>query len=68
MELDFHPDTSEEVDGAYRWYESKSRGLGEDFLVELDAAFSAIRAMPLAWPLIKPAPPGLTLCLYNLGP
>ena len=51
--LDFHPDIFLEVHDSYIWYESKFNGLGDDFLKELDSAFSSIHEMPDTWPLIS---------------
>lgn len=44
--LEFHPDISQEVREGYRWYESKSSGLGEDFLYELESALNLILELP----------------------
>ena len=51
-ELQFHPDVSQDLKEAYIWYESQSSGLGEDFLFELETAFSLIHNMPNSWPII----------------
>ena len=51
--LEFHPDISQEVREGYRWYESKSVGLGEDFLSELNSAFNLILELPDTWPIIS---------------
>ena len=53
FEFKFHPDIYKEVNEAFDWYESKSVGLGEDFLHELDEAFSVIQNMPRSWPIIS---------------
>ncbi len=53
IRLDFHPDIYQEVRDGYLWYESKSRGLGEDFIIELEYAFSSITEMPKTWPVIS---------------
>jgi len=52
-ELRFHPDIYHEVKNAYDWYESKSEGLGEDFLRESETAYSLIQRLPDTWPVIK---------------
>lgn len=51
--LKFHPDIYQELDEAYFWYESKSVGLGEDFIKELDRAFSLIQNSPKTWPILS---------------
>ncbi len=51
--LEFHPDISQEVREGYLWYESKSVGLGEDFLNELESAFNIILELPDTWPIIS---------------
>ena len=53
LELKFHPDVYQELDDAYHWYESKSEGLGEDLLNELDRAFSLIQNSPYTWPILS---------------
>ena len=53
ISLDFHPDIFQEVREAYLWYESKSEGLGDDFIRELEYAFSSIKEMPKTWPTIS---------------
>ncbi len=53
LALDFHPDIFCEVNDSYIWYESKYAGLGDDFLRELDLAFSSIQEIPETWPLIS---------------
>ena len=51
--LEFHPDIYHEVREGYRWYESKSTGLGEDFLNELESALNLILELPDTWPLLS---------------
>lgn len=48
LPLSFHPDVAEEVDDAYRWYEKKQEGLGEEFLLALENAYVQILTMPKA--------------------
>ena len=45
-ELVFHPDVEDEIREAYRWYENRQAGLGDDFLVALEVVYSALRATP----------------------
>jgi len=53
LEIQYHADIYHELRDAYNWYESQSPGLGEDFLHELDRAFSLIQNMPKTWPIIS---------------
>lgn len=49
-ELRFHPDIYDEVRAAYRYYEERAQGLGDDFIHQLETAYGSIRLMPAAWP------------------
>ena len=51
--LIFHPDIHHEIKENYQWYQSKSQGLGEDFIAELESAFRIILEMPDTWPVIS---------------
>jgi plasmid stabilization system protein ParE len=51
--LIFLPDGGQEVKASYRWYEAKAKGLGEDFLIELEHFFELIREQPNIWPLFS---------------
>ena len=53
LKLIFHPDIQHEIKENYQWYESKSQGLGEDFITELESAFRLIMEIPDTWPLIS---------------
>lgn len=37
---------------AFRWYESKRVGLGEDFVDEVDAAFVRVTEVPGSFPIV----------------
>jgi len=50
----FRPEAENDVAEAFAWYESRSRGLGADFLRALDIAISAIRRRPLLHREIAP--------------
>ncbi|HHC25007.1 MAG TPA: type II toxin-antitoxin system RelE/ParE family toxin [Desulfobacterales bacterium] len=52
-ELRFHPDIYQEIKEAYDWYELGSAGLGEDFLEELERAYSLIQRFPDMWPVME---------------
>jgi len=42
-ELRYHPHIYQEIKDGYDWYESRASGLGEDFLKELERAYSVIQ-------------------------
>jgi plasmid stabilization system protein ParE len=46
------PLAAADLDEAFAWYESRSVGLGVDFLRAVDACFAAIGAAPLAYPVV----------------
>lgn len=46
------PLAAADLDEAFAWYESRSVGLGVDFLRAVDACFAAIEAAPLAYPVV----------------
>jgi len=49
----FHPDTLNEIIESYNWYESKTQGLGNDFIAELESSFRIIMELPETWPAIS---------------
>ena len=46
------PEANEDLSEAYRWYEDKRHGLGEEFLLVVDAAIEKIRRSPDAYPIV----------------
>lgn len=50
VKLLFHPATSEEVKSSFDWYQEQVKGLGHDFVQELDEAFHSITSLPHTWP------------------
>jgi plasmid stabilization system protein ParE len=46
----FHPDTKVEVIESFTWYQLQSKGLGHEFVQELDEAFNSIQSLPSTWP------------------
>ncbi|SFI78019.1 type II toxin-antitoxin system RelE/ParE family toxin [Planctomicrobium piriforme] len=48
--LIFAVEAEEDLDAAYAWYESRRRGLGEEFLSCIDACIQRIQRMPEAYP------------------
>lgn len=51
--LVFHPDVAIEIRASYDWYQQQARGLGDDFLVELESSYQAIEELPDTWPKIQ---------------
>jgi len=41
-----------DIQSAYLWYEAQRKGLGEDFLLTLENAFSNISQSPLLYPTV----------------
>lgn len=52
-EIKFHPDVSQEVRTAYPLDEEQAKGLGDDFLIELEYSFRHIRNQPNTWPVFS---------------
>jgi hypothetical protein len=50
--LQFLPEVEEDVFNGYVWYETKSRGLGEDFLRMFYASANEIPGNPLLYPKV----------------
>lgn len=50
LNLTFHPDVSQEIKSSYDWYQLQAKGLGDDFIKELESAFKTILALPRTWP------------------
>lgn len=46
------PEAEGEIKEAYRWYESKRRGLGEDFLLCVEEGLEKIRRNPATYPVV----------------
>ena len=49
-QLIFHPDVALEVKASYSWYQLQAEGLGDDFMAELESAYTAIMELPGTWP------------------
>ena len=45
-EVVFRPEAREDLADAYRWYEDKRVGLGDEFLLVVDAAIEQVRRAP----------------------
>lgn len=46
LRLVFRPEVGRDLANAYRWYEERYRGLGEEFLAEVESAFDRIEQHP----------------------
>lgn len=46
-----HPQAFLEIEGAKKWYESQSQGLGGQFMNELDRGMEYTREYPKSWPV-----------------
>lgn len=46
------PEAEGDISEAYAWYEGRSTGLGEDFLLCLQATFEAIAERPRSFPIV----------------
>ena len=53
MEMLFHPDIAQEVKSSFFWYQDQARGLGDDFIEELESAYEAVREFPDTWPFFQ---------------
>ena len=45
----FHPDVETDIQGSYIWYEDELKGLGLQFISELEQGFDAISYAPSTW-------------------
>jgi plasmid stabilization system protein ParE len=50
--LAFRPQVRDELDEAYRWYESKQQGLGDNFLDCIDLMLNQISSMPESYVIV----------------
>ena len=48
-----HPESAEDILEAFNWYENKRPGLGNEFLLVLEAGFETIRRNPERYPIFK---------------
>jgi len=51
--VSFLPEAEEEMAAATRYYESRARGLGRDYLSEVERAVKTIKKSPETWPVVK---------------
>jgi len=53
LSVRLRPAALAELTDAWRWYEEKREGLGDEFRACLDAAMAEIARSPLAWPQVR---------------
>ena len=46
------PEAEGEIQAGYDWYESQRRGLGDEYLGEIESSISVIASSPQFWPVI----------------
>ncbi len=51
-EVIFRPEARDDLSRAYRWYEDRSPGLGEELLRVVEAAIEQIRRAPSMFPVV----------------
>jgi plasmid stabilization system protein ParE len=47
------PPAEAHVDEAYRWYNQQRPGLGEEFILSLEASLASIQRSPLLYPKVR---------------
>ena len=50
LQLLFHPDVAQEINESYSWYQKLAKGLGDNFIDELESAYQTIIEFPDTWP------------------
>jgi len=50
LQIEVHPEASNELEQAGLWYENQAKGLGNEFLDEVEYAINLIRQFPETWP------------------
>lgn len=49
----FHAAATADMEGARAWYEAQRKGLGSEFLAEVDACMKRIQRQPDAYPIVE---------------
>ena len=62
-----HPEADAEAESAAVWYEDRQDGLGQDFLAELERAFTLVSESPATWPLWPGMPESLGIRRFLLS-
>lgn len=50
--IGFLPEARDDIEKARRWYEDRRPGLGDEFLLAVEAQCAAIDSHPLSYPLV----------------
>ena len=53
MKLALHPEALQEYEEAASDYEARQEGLGDRFILSIEAAFSSIKEAPDRWPILE---------------
>ena len=53
MKLVLHPEALQEYEEAVADYEERQEGLGERFILSVEAAFESIKESPERWPVLE---------------
>ncbi|HHD79067.1 MAG TPA: type II toxin-antitoxin system RelE/ParE family toxin [Epsilonproteobacteria bacterium] len=48
-QIHFHPNVENDINGSFSWYEKELKGLGLQFISELEQGFDAISYAPSTW-------------------
>lgn len=51
--LHVRDDAAADIDEAYTWYDTRSTGVGDQFLSEVRRALTALEGAPLRYPIIR---------------
>jgi len=49
LRIEIHPEVYNELEQSRSWYENQAKGLGIEFLDEVDRAINLIRQLPNTW-------------------
>jgi len=52
-QVEFHDDADQEMKAASRYYEERVRGLGDEFLDEIEEGLTRIHQFPIAWSIYE---------------
>lgn len=49
----FHPEVALDIRVSFFWYESQAKGLGDDFINDLESAYETIAEFSGVWPMFN---------------
>jgi hypothetical protein len=49
--IEIHSQAFQEIEEAKRWYEQNAKGLGDQFIEQIERAMERVREFPEAWPV-----------------